>query len=108
MAYLGKTPINTAEHPIYSKFTGVDWALLFMGAYGQIDGAHHKTWVIDQTARILNGTPVLVTMTKWDDRPDEYRFETGEPSEAYLEWVAQRKAGRDGPDTHYYDEGIAP
>lgn len=51
--------------------------------YGWVDGAHHKTWVIDQVARCLLG--------------DEYE-----------QWVKDMKAGEDGPDTYSYDEGIAP
>jgi hypothetical protein len=51
--------------------------------YGGIDGDHHKTWVIAQIARILAG--------------DEF-----------LAWVAETKAGEEGPDTYAWDEGIAP
>lgn len=51
--------------------------------YGGIDGAHHKTWVIDQMVRMLAG----------DD---------------YEAVVANAKAGEDGPDTYGWDEGIAP
>ncbi len=51
--------------------------------YGGIDGAHHKTWVIDQSARALLG--------------DEYQA-----------WVAELRSGEDGPETYEYDEGINP
>lgn len=51
--------------------------------YGGIDGAHHKTWVIDQMVRALAG-----------DR--------------YEQIVKDAKAGEDGPDTYEWDEGIAP
>lgn len=47
--------------------------------FGQIDGAHHKTWVIDQVQRILLG-------------------------EHYDEWRDAYEA--DGE--YSYDEGIAP
>jgi hypothetical protein len=47
--------------------------------YGQIDGDHHKAWVIDQIARIIKG----------DD---------------YGTWVEEMKA--DGE--YNYNEGIAP
>lgn len=47
--------------------------------YGQVDGDHHKTWVIDQTVRVLTGN-------------------------GYEAWV---KAG-DGPETYEWDEGVAP
>ncbi len=51
--------------------------------YGAIDGAHHKTWVIDQMVRTLTG-------------------------DKYDEWVKEAKAGINGPNTYDYDEGIAP
>jgi hypothetical protein len=52
---------------------------------GQIDGDHHKTWVIDQMVRAFVGS-----------------------NEAYEVWVAKAKAGDDGPETYEWDEGIAP
>jgi hypothetical protein len=51
--------------------------------YGGIDGAHHKNWVIDQMVRALTG-------------------------DGYAQFVANAKAGEDGPDTYEWDEGIAP
>ena len=51
--------------------------------YGGIDGAHHKSWVIDQLVRALAG-------------------------EEYEALVANAKAGEYGPDTYEWDEGIAP
>ena len=51
--------------------------------YGDIDGDHHKTWVIDQMVRSLTGT-------------------------GYGHWVVLAKAGEDGPNTYSWDEGIAP
>ena len=51
--------------------------------YGGIDGAHHKTWVIDQMVRVLAG-------------------------ERYEPIVIEAKAGEDGPETYDWDCGIAP
>lgn len=51
--------------------------------FGGTDGDHHKAWVIDQMVRALTG--------------DEYKA-----------FVAETKAGDDGPDTYEWDEGIAP
>lgn len=51
--------------------------------FGGIDGAHHKTWVIDQMVRALAG-------------------------EDYARIVRDACAGEDGPDTYEWDEGIAP
>lgn len=49
--------------------------------YGQIDGAHHKAWVIDQMVRKLLGS-----------------------DEAYQEWVATYC----GDDEYEWDTGVAP
>lgn len=51
--------------------------------YGQTDGAHHKMWVIDQMLRALTG----------DD---------------YDRIITDYCTGSDGPDTYWWDEGIAP
>jgi hypothetical protein len=51
--------------------------------YGGIDGDHHKAWVIDQMVRVLAG-------------------------EQYEEIVRKAKAGKDGPETYGWNEGVAP
>jgi hypothetical protein len=61
----------------------IELALMIASKYGGTDGAHHKAWVIDQMVRVLTG-----------DR--------------YEAWVAQVRAGKDGPNTYGWDEGIAP
>lgn len=60
-------------------------ALELISAYGAIDGAHHKQWVINQILRAL-----LIT------------------EEAYQQWVTEYEAGEDGPKTYEWNEGIAP
>ena len=57
-------------------------AISLIEQYGQIDGSHHKAWVLDQVVRIL-----------------VYNYEN---------WVIRMKDGEDGPDTYGYDEGVAP
>jgi hypothetical protein len=61
----------------------IDKALKVALRFGGIDGAHHKTWVIDQMVRILTG-------------------------EGYEEWVKDANAGYAGPETYDWDEGTAP
>lgn len=61
---------------------GVEKALK-LAIYGMDDGAHHKMWVIDQMVRALTGLE-------------------------YEEWVRQIQDGEDGPETYWWDEGIAP
>lgn len=51
--------------------------------YGQIDGAHHKTWVIDQIVRMLTG-------------------------DNYGNIISEACDGEDGADTYDWDIGIAP
>lgn len=61
----------------------IDAALDLAVRYGQIDGDHHKAWVIDQIVRTLTG--------------DQYDV-----------FLAAAKAGEDGPDTYDWNVGIAP
>jgi hypothetical protein len=74
---------------------------------GQIDGAHHKMWVIDQMVRALTGCPmVLMKGSDYGGKPFEYEAQ-GE-SEEYRQLIADAKAGEDGADTYSWDTGIAP
>lgn len=108
--FIGEFKVNIADTP-YSLYVAHDWALEYTMRYGQIDGDHHKAWVLDQIARILNGTPVIVTEAKWDNGHTEYRFTTGKPSKAYIEWVKECKGKYDKKSDTYeygYYEGIPP
>lgn len=85
------------------------WALEFIVRYGQVDGAHHKQWVLDQVARVLLGTQVEVYEARWSDGATEERIRLSEtPSSKYLAWVKEQRAGEDGPETYDYDVGVAP
>lgn len=64
-------------------FKPYDAALDLALRYGQIDGDHHKAWVIDQMVTALTG-------------------------DLYSTWVADANAGEDGPNTYEWDCGIAP
>jgi hypothetical protein len=109
--YLGEEIINVknGDNP-FKFYTPMDWALYFIGRYGQIDGDHHKTWVLDQVARILLDSNITVKLAKWDDGQQEYRVTVDEDKEPqrYTDWVKKMKAGEDGPDTYGYDTGICP
>ena len=61
----------------------VENALRMLIQYGQIDGAHHKTWVIDQAVRLLSG-------------------------DYYDELIQISNNGEDGPETYTWDVGIPP
>lgn len=58
-------------------------ALRFARIYGSTDGDSLKMWVIDQMVRAL-----------LEDKYDE--------------WVKERCAGEDGPETYSWDVGVAP
>jgi hypothetical protein len=100
--YLGSKPLDIATHPIFKDYAPKDWALYWIERYSSIDGAHHKTWLIDQIARILHGAPIMGKVASWTDHADEYRFSVG-TCPGYGEWVIEM-GGEDGD----YDEGIAP
>jgi len=61
----------------------IEKALEIIIECGQIDGAHHKTWVIDQIVRLLTD--------------DEYDA-----------WIKNYCKGEDGLDTYSWDVGIVP
>jgi hypothetical protein len=95
--YLGEFPATDSEESHYKKD---QWAVEYLSRYMGIDGAHHKQWLLDQIARILMGTPVIVAEARWDNGQKEIRFITGDPSPEYLKWR--------GDEWTEDDEGIAP
>ena len=76
-------------------------------ANGQVDGDHHKAWVIDQMVRALTGCP-MVMRDAVDAHGQPYRYPTQGESEEYRQFVAACRDGEDGPDTYHWEEGIAP
>ena len=110
--YLGEFPVDISKHEEFSKYTPADWAMYFVESYGQIDGSHHKQWVLDQVARCLKGTPIVVVEAKWDNGHTEYRISTSkETSQEYRDWVQSMLGEVDSEteETEYeYDQGIAP
>lgn len=102
--FIGERVIDQSESKRYKNFDKSDFALEFIMKYGQIDGEHHKLWVLDQVVRILNETPVEISIAEWDDGQKEERINLKDPTEKYLKWVEYYK-----DDGNYdYDEGIAP
>lgn len=61
----------------------VQLTLELLAQDGQVDGSHHKAWVIDQVARALAG-------------------------DGYDAFIARYRDGEDGPETYAWDAGIAP
>lgn len=110
--YLGETivDVNNTE---FKDYKPSDWALYFIERYGQYDGGHHKQWVLDQIARILKGTKIIIKEARWDNGQSEYRISTDDnTSEEYKAW-AKYMLGEclDEENQEYmysYDEGVAP
>lgn len=105
--YLGEFDVNISTSP-FKNYTPFDWAMYFVEHYGQIDGEHHKLWVLDQVARIHKGVKPIIKLAKWSNGQEEYRISLSEPTDKYISWVEEMKAGEDVLDTYSYDEGIAP
>lgn len=107
--YLGEEPVDLTTDPTFSDHTTNDWVLYWLFSYGQIDGEHHKKWVLDQIARIVLGTPVVGKIARWDNGFSEYRISLGEPSQAYRDWVEEYlERDENGKAQYDYDAGIAP
>jgi hypothetical protein len=108
--YLGETPYALEDSP-FKDWTREQIAMHFIERYGQIDGGHHKTWVLDQVARALKGCPIIdLRQARWTDHEPEWRWELGE-SQEYLDWVKMMKGEWDEENGYFeygYDEGIAP
>ena len=101
--YLGETAVNVKDTE-FKNYTPADWALYFIQKYSGIDGTHHKDWVLDQVARILTGSEIIIKEAKWENGQKEYRVILHKPSRKYKDWVAE--ITKDGEYT--YELGIAP
>lgn len=111
--YLGEEVLHDLRGTPFEHYTPAKWAIYFIERYGQIDGSHHKQWVLDQVARILHGTPVIVKRASWDNggaRTSEYRVDTDTPSRNYNAWIVDMQGDIDenGEPEYGYDVGIAP
>ena len=106
--YLGETLICVADSP-YTNYTPSDWALHYIKQYGQIDGEHHKQWVLDQVVRVLNGATIEnMRLAEWDNGERNYRFNVG-TSAQYEEWVEEMlERDENGEPQYSYDVGIPP
>ena len=108
--YLGEFDIDIASSP-FAKYTQADWAIHWIGYYGQFDGGHHKQWALDQVSRILHGTKVKVVQARWENGTKEYRYSLEDPTPEYHAWVKEMRGEYDEENEEYeygYDEGIAP
>ena len=115
--YLGETKIKI-EDSKFKNYSDFDWAMYFIESYGGIEGDEHKNWVLDQVARIYNGSKLEVKLAKWDNGEEEYRVSVLEPTEKYNNWVLEMRGytfDENGvaiepneDEFYFYDEGKAP
>lgn len=92
-------------------------ALEIAVSYGNIDGAHHKMWTIDQMVRALTGCP-MVEYRNIDSKGQEYSCEIQGESEEYTKLVHEYQYGTpeeiaagefDGEEAQYdWDTGTPP
>lgn len=94
--------------PATNKSERIEKALSIAVAYGGIDGAHHKDWVIDQMVRALTGCPVETLTQTPRGGGEPYTYQAQGESENYKELVANACDGEDGPQTYSWETGIAP
>jgi predicted deacylase len=83
--------------------------MLFIESYGQINGEHHKYWLLDQIAQIIKGTPIIVTQVSWSNGESEYRFQLGQKTQQYEDWRIRMKGHYDEETEEYeydYNEGV--
>lgn len=75
--------IETVLNMLKEKDKEIEKALEIAFQYGQIDGDHHKTWVIDQMVRTLTGD-------KYNEFVKEYETdeETGEKEWSWKNGIA--------------------
>jgi hypothetical protein len=82
--------------------TRVQNALTVLYQSSQVDGAHHKAWVIDQILRTLTGCPT-VEKTSINGK---YTYECLGESDEYKQFIKDYEDGEDGPETYSWDVGI--
>lgn len=83
-------------------------------SYAQIDGSHHKMWVIDQMLKALCGSPLLVeNATDYKGQPYSYQYQAN--SIEYDEFINEYRGELTedamwGEPTYEYewDDGCAP
>lgn len=75
--------LETVLSMLKEKDSDIEKVLELIFQYGQIDGDHHKAWVIDQIVRILTG-------------------------DKYKEWVKEYTYDEETGECYSWNKGIAP
>jgi hypothetical protein len=80
---------ETPDSPCRELQMRIARALELADLYGNIDGGHHRKWVIDQMVRTLCGCPVVKTpMLRLDDG-EEYELEALGENDQYRAFVEE-------------------
>ncbi len=103
ISYLGETIIDVSES-IFKDNTKEDWIQYFIESYGQIDGDHHKAWLLDQIMKILNDCKIIIKLAQWSNGQEEYRISIEKHSDKYETWISNYTRGC----IYSYETGIAP
>jgi hypothetical protein len=90
-----------------SKKQRIQEAIDLALSYGQIDGDHHKAWVIDQMVRALTGCPI-VKKKAINFRDEEYEYECQGESDEYLQLIKIYCHDDEDPEAYSWDEGCPP
>lgn len=97
---------------LFKKTKAIEKALEYAYRYGQIDGAHHKQWVIDQMVRALLECPMIEKTAK-DSVGESYTYEYQGESLKYKKMIKDYEylsnEGKHEEEKIYsWDIGIAP
>ena len=61
--------IENYRNVLFKKTKAIEKAIEYAQRYGQIDGAHHRLWVIDQMVRALLECPI-----KEDSQGESFKY----------------------------------
>lgn len=91
-----------ANKPPFELQCRIEEAIDIITEYGDVDGSHHKQWVIDQVLRSLLGCEYETKIN------EDYTWEELEPNESYKNWVKFFEEREQGIKMYEWPTGIAP
>ncbi len=93
---------QTYREVLIRKTKAIEKAIEYAHRFGQIDGAHHKQWVIDQMVRALLECPMIEETSEYKGKPYKYEYQ-GE-SFKYKKLIKDYEYKSD--EGHYEEEKI--
>lgn len=67
--------IENYRNVLFKKTKAIEKAIEYAHRYGQIDGAHHKQWVIDQMVRALLECPIQEETAESNGKEYKYTYQ---------------------------------